>query len=987
MRIVSVQLKNIKSHREKELTFSPGINVLSGSNGSGKSTIFEAIGYALFGVDARDFVSRADRFVTFGATRGEISVLFEPAPGELYRVTRTVGAAGKWLLAKENGGAFEIEEHANSQETESRIASLLGLSKARSLADQFKLVIGPFQNDFLGPFVIRQPTKRQDAFDEILGIDAWRKTFDGTKTLASTIAAKMETLQAEVAGKQEQVAVLPARERELSQLSAASESKQEQLGRKSADQERLTALVGELDARKERIESAQSAVQQLEEKVTAGKEYVANQQLLVGQSKDAAAILAATIKGKQGYDAAEEKLKLLRAREQQKLALERKLAELDKEQSSLQARRDVESRELAHSQTVIENDSARLAEEEQAVAAALAEVKQTEAEAGALFSEMNRLALRFRELPMHRIENTTPYLFTALDRILTLDEQCRERLHAMQSRASFAAEAGELPARQAELEKVQRERSERVGKKVSLVEGREKMAAGECPFLHEPCRNLESGSGDDLFSIRIGELDAEIAALDARAEELAAQVSASQVAARELTVVEQVAVELEKAKKERQLLEGDLARKLAEIAPSLLLESAAGWLESTGLSGNLLKELRGVALSHSDAPETLRERIMQWSDGWRSVIVSLEKHLELSLRQAEAPVRASAVRLAELSTKGEALEARRRELAQGRDRVQQREKVIETLKGKIAELHAAAAEQNEALAAYAGLADAISEAGAEMERHQADREAYIAHQKAAEELAKRQDLLEKYQVRLTEREGELAEQRAGLQELLAQYQLQQHEEAKRERESVMSAVATLKAELASQAEGITRLEGEIAALTAVAGEIALKLAAVERLKEQGTLVKFLRNQVFKNVSSQLSERFREEISSRADRIYRSIAESDEELFWGENYQIVLRDMTADGMRERTDDQLSGGQMMSAVVALRLALLQTIGARIAFFDEPTSNLDQERRENLARAFRSIDIGQEEVTEHWYDQLFLVSHDVSFTEITDQTIQLD
>ncbi len=78
--------------------------------------------------------------------------------------------------------------------------------------------------------------------------------------------------------------------------------------------------------------------------------------------------------------------------------------------------------------------------------------------------------------------------------------------------------------------------------------------------------------------------------------------------------------------------------------------------------------------------------------------------------------------------------------------------------------------------------------------------------------------------------------------------------------------------------------------------------------------------------------------------------------------------------------------MSAVVALRLALLQTIGARVAFFDEPTSNLDAARRENLAHAFRAIDVGQEEVTEHWYDQLFLISHDVAFTEITDQTIHL-
>src|SRR4051794_27646873 len=98
MRLVSLQMKNIKSHRATDLDFSPGINVLSGPNGAGKSTIFEAIGYALFGVSAQDFVSKADRFLSIGAKRGEISVIFHPADGELYRVTRTVGSSAKWLL-------------------------------------------------------------------------------------------------------------------------------------------------------------------------------------------------------------------------------------------------------------------------------------------------------------------------------------------------------------------------------------------------------------------------------------------------------------------------------------------------------------------------------------------------------------------------------------------------------------------------------------------------------------------------------------------------------------------------------------------------------------------------------------------------------------------------------------------------------------------------------------------------------------------------
>src|SRR5512140_2044193 len=107
MQILSIHLKNIKSHRDTRLSFSSGINVLSGPNGVGKSTIFEAIGYALFGVDARDFVTNVDRFLTIGAKKGEINVVFRADDNETYRASRTVGAAAKWLLAKEIGGTFE----------------------------------------------------------------------------------------------------------------------------------------------------------------------------------------------------------------------------------------------------------------------------------------------------------------------------------------------------------------------------------------------------------------------------------------------------------------------------------------------------------------------------------------------------------------------------------------------------------------------------------------------------------------------------------------------------------------------------------------------------------------------------------------------------------------------------------------------------------------------------------------------------------------
>uniref|UniRef100_C6E7A9 SMC domain protein n=1 Tax=Geobacter sp. (strain M21) TaxID=443144 RepID=C6E7A9_GEOSM len=987
MRIISVHLKNIKSHRDKEIAFSPGINVLSGANGSGKSTIFEAIGYALFGVSAQDFVSKADRFLTIGAKKGEISVVFEPAPGELYRVTRTVGGAGKWLLAKDNGGGFEIEEHANIQETEQRIASLLGLATGRPLAEQFKLVIGPFQNDFLGPFVIKQPTKRQDAFDEILGIDTWRKTFDGTKTLASAIVAKTETIQAEVAAKMEQVSVLPAKEQELRDLREQALAKEAQLRQKLAEQEQVNQLFAGMEARKERIDSVGREVQALEERSISGKEYISTQLLLVEQSKAAAALVAEAAQGKQAYDAAETKLRRLRDQEQQKLALERKLGESDKEQAGLQSALAIENRELAETRTAMDGEKERLAQEKDALSNALLALKKSEAAAGEALALVNRSAAQFRELPVHRIEQALPYLFVALDRMAAIDEQSTERKKLVAAGATLKAEASELAARQALLDKVQAERSELAGRRLSLVEGEEKLGAGDCPFFHEPCRNLASGDASGVFEARIERIDAEISRLDRQAVELAAQVAAAQAAARELAGLEQVASELEKAGRERRKLEQDFINGFSEIAPAVLVPSLGTWLDSAELGIDLAAELPALQVELAAEPQQRKAALSEASDAWRRVVVLIEEGLDARLKEAQEPVQECALKLAQLAEKGESLAAKERELAASAEKLAFRERAIADHGKRLAALLEAVCAVKTDLAAHAGLDQAIKEAGEELVRFQADRDRYIANEKAAQELDKRQETLAKYQAKLKEIEGALTAKREELRQSVEGYDQARHEAVKQQQVELVSAVATLASEIGAVGEGVTRLEGETAALKCIAGEIEKKLAAVEALKEQGVLVKFLRNQVFKNVSSQLSERFREEISFRADRIYRSICASDEELVWGENYQVVLKDMAEGQVRERSDDQLSGGQMMSAVVALRLALLQTIGARIAFFDEPTSNLDAERRENLARAFRAIDVGQEEVTEHWYDQLFLVSHDVSFTEITDQTIQLD
>jgi exonuclease SbcC len=811
MQILSIHLKNIKSHRDTRLSFASGINVLAGPNGVGKSTVFEAIGYALFGVDARDFVTNIERFISIGTKRGEISVVFQSTAGEVWKVSRSVGAPAKWLLHKEINGSFEVEEHARIEETEKRIAELLELDNGRPLAEQFKLVIGPFQSDFLGPFIIRQPTRRQEAFDEILGIDVWRKTYKGTGALLKAIENRIEILSVEMAGKQEQLVVLPGRMDELTTIKNDFVRHQQELQGKVTSKSAIELKLTALETVEKTVSSLENDLNLLGDRMKNGRIKIDEQKLRVSESRLAQKMVAEAEAGKEAFDKAELRLVDLRLKEKQRRLAEQEIGSLEKQALAL-------SQKLLHEQT---------------------EVTEIDRE---LLAEQGRLSAARKEL------------------------LADEKLTALVARLNEVR--NEIDLRKGELSLLN-------GRRESLLEGKEKLAEGVCPYFQEQCRNISGAAPSDLFTGRIAELE--------------------------------------------------------------------------GLSAVLKKQLTQLALQLQEAE-------------------SAEK--ELSSRT---------IRLQELAKQENGLDARQ---------VKNRERT-EELKSLAAQQAAAAAlvsVRTTDLQVFAGLDAAIAQAEQERHQYQSARDSYTANLNVARDLENRQQDLQKMQHLLETLSVEFTARQTQLATLTQGFQPELLQSARQEKEQLLAELATLRQQISDLGRNADRLEREIANLNQIQEDVAAKLMEIRALNENEKLVRFLRDQVFKNVSAQLSERFREEISLRADRIYRTIAESDEELFWGDNYQIVLRDMHNGTLRVRTDDQLSGGQTMSAVVALRLALLQTIGARIAFFDEPTSNLDAARRENLAHAFRAIDVGREEVTEHWYDQLFLISHDVAFTEITDQMIQV-
>jgi exonuclease SbcC len=170
------------------------------------------------------------------------------------------------------------------------------------------------------------------------------------------------------------------------------------------------------------------------------------------------------------------------------------------------------------------------------------------------------------------------------------------------------------------------------------------------------------------------------------------------------------------------------------------------------------------------------------------------------------------------------------------------------------------------------------------------------------------------------------------------------------------------------------LAGEFQRLIEIRKSMENELREKEGHEKVAEVTDFIRA-TLKEAAPLVARNYVYHVSIEANQMFREITgNAEQSLKWGEDYGIVLEE----GGYERPFQSLSGGEQMAAALAVRLALLKQLSdIRIAFFDEPTTNLDAERRENLA-----MQIGQ---IRH-FDQLFVISHDDTFDNYMDHEISL-
>ena len=182
MELRRLRLVNFRQHADTELEFGPGITGIIGPNGSGKTTILEAIAWALYGAQAvRGDKDSIRRIGVKGRAGVEVELEFRLGAHE-YRVTRSLATA-----ALQQDGQLV----ANS---------------IKAVTDKLGRVLGMTHQEFFSTYFTGQKelkvmaalgkTERAAFLSQVLGYERLRLAQERVREVRNTLAAELRGLEA-----------------------------------------------------------------------------------------------------------------------------------------------------------------------------------------------------------------------------------------------------------------------------------------------------------------------------------------------------------------------------------------------------------------------------------------------------------------------------------------------------------------------------------------------------------------------------------------------------------------------------------------------------------------------------------------------------------------------------------------------------------------------------------------------------------------------
>jgi len=262
--ITKISLKGWKSHLESELEFSKGVNAIIGIMGSGKTSIMDAISFALYGT----FPALQSKKITINdlimakpkkKSKAEVGIEFQ-ADGSSYSVKKVIEADRGTTLAeiRRDGKLLDVNPSNVTRQVEQALQMDYELFSRAVYSEQNGL-----------DYFLRVPKgQRMQQIDEMLKVDRFEIAREGSVSLSNKISAGMkektrlvsqlekEMLEDRIENLSKEIEELKEQARPIKGRIASLEREQKKLAEKLSGFEKLESEAAELSGELQGVKSA-----------------------------------------------------------------------------------------------------------------------------------------------------------------------------------------------------------------------------------------------------------------------------------------------------------------------------------------------------------------------------------------------------------------------------------------------------------------------------------------------------------------------------------------------------------------------------------------------------------------------------------------------------------------------------------------------------------------------------------------------------------
>ena len=945
MKINRVKLTNYRVHKDLEVDFTRGINLLLGKNGSGKSSILEAIGFAMFDSSLRSNVKDA---VRRGEKYGNILVEFVGNDGIEYIVEKKIGKNGHILYKKDN----KLEKMDKKDEIIKEIKKLSGIQENSKKI--YESVITASQNKIVDIFTAKDKERERD-FNEIFDTKIYNNMYYGfIKEAKDTYEDKLKMNNGKLEGLKEGLdngeeikKELKMNKKELKEKDELKKGLEKELKEKENKKAEIEIIKNDLEKIKKDIkneeEKGNKIQNDLDERKRTLKSAEKSRIIIEKNEKNYNDYISL----KEKVAEYEEKIKILRDKKEKIIELKEEKGE--KEKSIILLKNDIknceEKRDLKEADIKEKLKEIEIKKEE------LEKEKELE---GKLDEELKEISKKLKVLT-EKIQLRNGFELNLRDYKKEIDEF---------NKKIFNEEKENLGMLKLEEELLEISREKDIKKKIeneivkydALLDQNEKakkeFSGGNCPILNQECKNiLESGKNIETY----------FEENKRKLEELKKQ-------------------EEEKIRKYDKLEEKEILirEKISNIKS--LIKNYNNEKEKIGQKEIEIKLIKkDLKINELEILEILEKNKIENKDG------KLDFQLELDKLKEKLTIKSTEIKALDIMKTQKELEIIEEKQ---KENIRQKDEFIIKLKNTNEDLTKEKIQKDEfeekikeikmETNGYEELNNKYEELKKQKESLEEFYQKYIENLIESQRVEELKEKIDNQKSELKKIEKEILKLNEKNEKLKEKYTEEKYINIKKELDILKEKTSEILGEIGILSQKVDTKKGELEKYKLKEKEIKKMKKEIKRYEEKLKMTESFRAKI-SYMGKEVADYMLKEIEIKATENFREITGRSEEVTWvnnkKESYAVYLKESD----KKINFEMLSGGEQVAVALSIRAALASTLSkASFSIFDEPTNNLDEERRKSLADSLNIVLKGIE--------QSIIVTHDDTFKEMAENIVLL-